>query len=173
MDAREGLKKAGQDVDAQLEVFMERVCQKIQGEAIKTLYDNDIVGHTKQLSSNIRYEITRQAGIIMGVVGTGENVPYAWNRHEGRPPGKMPPHEPILKWVIYKGLVKESSGKVSTLDRLKKRKKDPALAQAEAITWGIRKKIAAEGYEGYKFMEIALAQSVDFVASEINNLKLT
>jgi hypothetical protein len=191
MDPKSELLKMADLILDRLEIFVERVMLRLQGETIKILYKNNIVGHTQQLSQNIRYEVLNKAGIITGVVGVGDNVRrntgsggrsqhnYGLIRHVGRrpSPGRMPPVDEIQKWVIYKGLVRDSNKKLSTLKRLKSRSKmkrnpDPAYNQSRQIAWAIAKKIEAKGYAGFEFLEIALSQNIDWVAGEISNMKL-
>lgn len=172
-DARQELIDYQKEVEKKLEVFIYRVLLKIKGEALKILYENDKVGYSKQLTQNLREEIIKRAGVITGVVGVGANVPYAIYVHEGRGPGKMPPVDNILKWVIYKGIVSDSAGKPATLQRMKARKKEAdQLSKARSVAFAIAKKISKHGTPGFKFMERALEQSVDFVADEISRLNL-
>jgi hypothetical protein len=186
MDPKSELLKIAEQVEQRLLQFVERVMLKLQADTVQILYDNNIVGHTKQLSQNIRYEVIKKAGEITGIFGVGENVKSKsgspWNygliRHFGRrPSAKMPPVDEIQKWVIYKGIVRDSAGKMSTLRKLKarskmKRNSDPAYAASRSIAFAIAKKIQKRGYEGFRFLEIALEQNISFIAGEVANMKL-
>ncbi|MBX7047231.1 MAG: hypothetical protein K1X86_15480 [Ignavibacteria bacterium] len=176
----EGLRAFGERVLDELENFIRRVLLKLQADTIKILRDNQKVGYTKQLISNIRFEIAREAMRITGVIGAGDNVrsgkekfPYAIAVHEGTKP-HFPPLEPIEKWVAYKGLAKrdkvnarmkaQGSGKISRASTEEQRVKQ--------IAFLIARKISKKGTTALPFLKMALNQNLDWMAAQTANIKI-
>lgn len=91
----------------------------------------------------------------------GDNTAEIWARHYteqlvyGRKPGKMPPVEPLIQWVVAKFGYEYNT--------------------AEKFAWAIAKKIAAEGTDYYKeggtdLIEVLSQPEVtDYVNSRVGN----
>ena len=96
----------------------------------------------------------------------GEKITFAilmpaswyWLEH-GRPPGKMPPEEPIMKWITHRGFsIDPISGKREKLIRSLKTKRLRKVLkqyskekQRKQLAFLIRRKIGKEGTRETKF----------------------
>lgn len=156
-----------QKVEDILERFVLRVLLKMQGDAVKLLRDNRKVGYTQELIKNIRYEVIKQAAMITGVLGVGANVKHGVFVHEGTKP-HFPPIEPILKWVIYKGLLNKANKPAATLKSLKKSGGDN---EAKAIAYLIARKISRVGTKAFPFLNMTLNMNLNFITAEVSKLK--
>ncbi len=160
-----------QKVEDTLERFVRRVLLKMQGDAVKLLRDNRKVGYTHELISNIRTEVTKQAGMILGVVGVGANVKHGIFVHEGTKP-HFPPIEPILKWVIFKGLLNKNKSGAGNGSGLKSTKKAADVSsEAKQIAYLIARKISRSGTKAFPFLNMALNMNLNFIAAEVSKLK--
>lgn len=157
-------------VGNELERAMRLVCEKLVGDAKTIIRDNKAVARGEMMR-NIGYEVTREAGKILGIVGAGANVPYSIFRHEGTKP-HFPPIEAIQKWVVQKGLLKLKN-KPTSLRAMRKSKNANALeSQSRSIAFLIARKIARKGTQGLPFLRMALNQNIDFIANTLSQVKL-
>jgi hypothetical protein len=156
-----------------IEKFLRQVLLKIRTDAISIL-DHNKVNVSGEIRKNIRTEILKEVGRIIGVTGVGENVPYAVYRHEGTKP-HFPPLEAIQKWVVKRGLVKGSRGKALTsLKAMQSRKNADSLeAQVKSIAYLIARKISKKGTQGLPFLQMALNMNRSFIIDKFNTLQLS
>ena len=161
---QDGLNQHIKKVEDALEKLVTRVLLKMQADIIKILRDKQKVGYSKQLIANIRYEVTRQVGMILGVVGVGENVPYGIFVHENTKP-HFPPLEPLEKWVRYKNLANQNGKGVSL-------KSSSIDAKIKSIAFAIALKIYRKGTTGLPFLKMALSQNLSFIESEIAKIQI-
>lgn len=109
------------------------------------------VGVGARLKNSMGSEIEEDAGSIIGKFGSslkGEEYPSVQNF--GRRPGaKMPPLEPLIRWVHVKKLA--GSYSVSTRRRLGGKKTQEQ--QDHDLAFMIARKIKARGIKGKHFME--------------------
>ena len=153
-----------------LEKFIYLVCEKIVQSAKDIIEENKAVA-TRELKNNIRYNVTRTVGAIFGVVGVGANVPYGIFRHEGTRP-HFPPIEPIQKWVIQKGLMKDNQNKPLTMHRLKSPKNQGLEQKSLSIAFAIARAISKRGTIGLPFLKMALNQNLSWIEQQANQIKL-
>ncbi len=166
----DNIDKIFDSVSNELERAMRLVCEKLSGDAKTIIRDNKAVARG-ELMRNIGYEVTREAGKILGIVGAGANVPYSIFRHEGTKP-HFPPIEAVQKWVVQKGLLKIKN-KPASLRAMRKSKNANALEQqTRAIAFLIARKIARKGTQGLPFLRMALNQNIDFIASTFSQIKI-
>jgi predicted nucleic acid-binding protein len=158
--------------EAEAEKTLRVILLKLQADAVKILHDKK-VNVTGELARNIRTQIIKEIGKMIGVIGVGANVPYAIYRHEGTKP-HFPPLEPIQKWVIKRGMVKGSRGKALTsISAIKARKSSDTLeAQVKSIAYLIARKIAKKGTEGLPFLQMAMNLNQSFITEQLSKLKL-
>lgn len=168
MDYKEGFGKLEERVVDEVEKKVRQITLKLSGDAAKIIIDEDAIGYNRQLYRNIRANVYREAGRIIGVVGVGANVPYGIFRHEGTRP-HFPPIEPIQKWVIYKGLVKDK-GKVTSVKAVKNKSK--VYDESRQIAYLIARKISKKGTKGLPFLKLALEQNRDFIQKKISEIKI-
>jgi len=170
---RAGLIQYTKKVEDELERFLRRVLLKLQADATKIIIQNKAVGHTKELVSNIRYEVTREAGKLMGVVGVGSNVKHGVFRHEGTKP-HFPPLAPIEKWVAYKGLANRNkvNARLTAAGQSRLKKSSTMEARIKAIAYLIARKISKEGTTGLPFLKMALNQNLDWITAQVSTIKI-
>jgi len=151
-----------------LETFLRRVCEKIIHDAQDIIKTGQAFA-TGEMYKNLRYDVYRAAAQIIGVVGSGANVPYTIFRHQGTRP-HFPPIEPIKNWVIKKGFLSDKKGhSIRSVARIKKSVSYDA--QATSIAYAIAKTIAKKGTKGLPFLTMALNQNVSWIASEVQKLQ--
>lgn len=149
------LEKAGKALEDEIEKVVSRWAQQVQGDAIIAIEQSNAIA-TNQLRSNVRFTVLREVGKIIGVVGTGSSVPYAIFRHQGTKPHFMKV-QPLIDWVIKKGLVKTRTGKARKLSAFSKgRNADTYMREATSIAHAIKWKIARKGTTGVPFLKIAM-----------------
>lgn len=168
MDYKDGLNKLEERVIDEIEEKIRQIALKLSGDATKIIIDEDAIGYNRQLYRNIRANVYREAGRIIGVVGVGANVPYGIFRHEGTRP-HFPPIEPLQKWVIYKGLVK-NEGVLTSVRAVKSTKK--VYDESRQIAFLIARKISKKGTKGLPFLKLALEQNRDFIQQKISEIKI-
>ena len=151
-------------VRSTIEKVLMVILLKIHRDSDKIIRDNKAVA-TAELVKNLREQVYESAGQIIGVVGIGANVPYGIYEHEGTKP-HFPPIEPLVKWVIKKGIIRDDKGRTTTMRRAKKEGDD---VKARAIAFLIARKISKSGTKGLPFLKMALMMNTDFI---IKNLKL-
>lgn len=152
-------------VEAKIEQFVLQVLLKIEQDA-KQIIIREKAYATNEMHKNIRHEIIKEAGRIIGVVGVGENVPYAIFRHEGTRP-HFPPIEPIKRWVAVKGLLGKSAG--YSVRTIGKRGGD---SQLNSIAFLIARKISKTGTRGLPFLKMALDANLNFIASKLGAIQV-
>lgn len=154
-------------VVAALEQYLHRMCMKILADADKIIRDKKAIA-SGEMVRNLRETVYKEAGKIVGVAGTGKNVPYSIYRHEGTKP-HFPPVEPIKAWVIRKGLV----GKKATERSLSRTKKGrAALDEAGQIAFLIARKILKSGTTGLPFLKMALEQNKSYIMSQLKLINI-
>jgi len=169
-------------VEDQIEVFLRRVLLKMKNTAediLSTAGQNGkkfATNSTHELRKNLREDVYREAGKIIGVLGVGANVPYAIYVHEDCKP-HFPPLRPIRLWIMQKGFLKYGGDKVNKgflrkkfnykRDRLAHREEGKeAHSLVNSVAYAIAKKISIHGTKGLPFLRMALNQNVDWVASQ-------
>jgi hypothetical protein len=126
-----------------------------------------IVAATKQsapvfegtLASSIDGGVTREAKVGGGgrtIAEISSPVAYAKIVDTGRRPGRMPPHEPIARWVELK-LFKRTgeAGEAGEVDR---------------VAYLIRRKIARRGTKGTRYIQKAIMKSKTGITSALNRM---
>ena len=167
-------------VNGELERAMRLVCEKLVGDAKTILRESGHVARGEVLR-NIGYEVTNEAGKILGIVGVNANTKYAIFVHEDTKP-HFPPVKAIQEWVLYKGLVK-SNRKNTSLKSLRNtiirgrhgKGRDRAMdayQQSKQIAFLIARKISKKGTKGVAFLRMALNQNIDYIANTLSNIKL-
>ena len=155
-----------------IEKFLRQVLLKIRADAVNIL-DHNKVNVSGETRKNIRTDVLKEIGRIIGVTGVGENVPYAVYRHEGTKP-HFPPLEPIQKWVVKKGLVKSNRGKALTsVKAMKSKNADSYEAQVKTIAFLIARKISKKGTQGLPFLQMAFNMNQRYIVEKFNALQLT
>jgi hypothetical protein len=166
-------------VSKQLEVTMRQCMEKLRTDAV-IIIDQNKAYATGQMRKNVLYDVTREAGRIIGVVGTTASVPYSIFKHEGTKP-HWPPVEAIQKWVVQKGLVTGAAGKPTNVRALyrglfaggKRAKKASAtLYQALSIAFLIARKISKMGTTGLPFLRLALNQNIAWITQKFEAIKI-
>lgn len=157
---RESLQRTGVECAKILAHHIKRKAPKFQGEL-----SNSIDGRSQLLGHNA------EAAVV-------SSVPYAQVQDVGRRPGKMPPEEPIRRWVELKlfkrgGMMKkilESQGR----KRARKGERERTVA---SLTFLIRRKIGREGTKatnyvtsGLRAATPALTKKMDALAAEVRRL---
>jgi len=145
-----------------IEQIMMRILLKIHRDADKIIRDNKAIA-SAEMVKNLRERVYYEAGKIVGVVGVGANVPYGIFRHEGTKP-HFPPIEPLAKWVIQKGLLRDDKGKTMTPRRAKKVGAD---VRARQIAFLIARKISKRGTTGLRFLKMALDMNAGWIVSQL------
>lgn len=145
-----------------LESLMMRILLKLHRDADKIIRDNKAIA-SAEMVKNLREQVYFEAGKIVGVFGVGANVPYGIFRHEDTRP-HFPPIAPLMKWVIQKGLLKDSKGKPTTMKRAARQGDE---GRARAIAFLIARKIARKGTKGLPFLKMALQMNTDFIIKSI------
>jgi hypothetical protein len=172
------------DVEQQLEQFLHRVLLKIKNTAEDILSTEGNgkkypTNTTHELRKNLREDVYREAGKLIGVVGVGENVPYSIFVHEGTKPHR-PPTLAIEQWILDKGFLKTGEKKVKRgyLRQLSGRKAGftgqaltSEVNRIKGIAFLIARKIAAHGTQAVPYLRLALNQNLDWIVSEFQNLK--
>lgn len=156
-------------VEAKIEQFVLQVLLKIEQDAkqiIITGGEGKPAYASGQLHKNMRHEIIKEAGRIIGVVGVGANVPYAIFRHEGTKP-HFPPIEPIKKWVAIKGLLGKKGFSPKTISG-----KKGGESSLNSIAFLIARKISKTGTQGLPFLKMALEANVNFIASKLGAIQI-
>lgn len=154
-------------VVAALEQYLHRMCMKILADADKIIRDNKAIA-SGELVRNLRETVYKEAGKIVGVAGTGKNVPYSIYRHEGTKP-HFPPVEAIKSWVIKKGLV---GGKATQRSLSRTKKGLTQLDEAGRIAYLIARKIAKSGTTGLPFLKMALEQNKSYIISQLKLISI-
>jgi len=173
MEYKEGFLKLEERVIQEIEKTLRQITLKIAGDATQIIVDENAVGYNRQLYRNIRQNVFREAGRIIGVVGVGANVPYGIFRHEGTRP-HFPPIEPIQRWVIYKGLVKNNN-RVTTIKAVLKNSKKgnkKVFDESRQIAFLIARKISQKGTKGLPFLKLALEQNREFIQQKLSEIKI-
>lgn len=108
-----------------LRIQMERLGEEYITELIKRLTTLDKVA-SGNLINSLDWEVVETANqIILEIIGPD----YLQYVDEGRRPGKMPPYDPIERWVGQRGI-------------------QPRPGQSKrSLVWAIRQKIARDGIE--------------------------
>ena len=155
-----------------LEQKMYLVMEKLRADAVSIIDENDAVAWG-QMRANVLYEVTREAGKIIGVVGTAKNVPYAIFRHEGTRP-HWPPIEAIQKWVVQKGLVLSPVNKPASLRGLRAggKKAQRLVDESQTIAFLIARKISRMGTTGLPFLRMALDQNIGWITKEFDSVRV-
>lgn len=172
-DIRTGLIEYTKRVIDELERFLRRVLLKLQRDAMEIIVENKAVGYTKELMSNIRYEVVREAAKLMGVVGVGKNVKHGVFRHEGTKP-HFPPLEPIQKWVAYKGLAKRNTvnARLTAMGSAKLTRRSTEESRIKSIAYLIARKISQKGTTGLQFLKMSLNQNEAWILSQLSTIKV-
>jgi len=173
------------EVEQIIEVFLRRVLLKMKNTAEDILSTagngkNYPTNSTHELRKNLREDVIREAGKLIGVLGVGENIPYAIYVHEDCKP-HFPPLRAIRLWIMEKGFLKYGGDKVNKGFLRKKftARRDRAAHREEgkeahsllsSVAYAIAKKISKEGTKGLPFLRLALNQNIDWVVSEMQNL---
>ena len=157
-------------VYAELEKFLRIVLLKLHADADKIIRDEGAVA-SGELIKNLREDVYREAGRLVGVFGVGANVKYGIYRHEGTK-AHFPPVEPILKWVLKKGLVKHNNRPTSARALGRTKRGADTLGEARAIAFLIARKISKSGTNALQFLKLALAQNQGFIISKLGSVKL-
>jgi len=152
------------NVRSTIEKVLMVILLKLHRDADRIIRDKKAVA-SAELVKNLREQVYESAGQIIGVVGVGANVPYGIYEHEGTK-AHFPPIDPLVKWVIQKGILRDAKGKPTTMRRAVKEGDD---AKARAIAFLIARKISRTGTQGLPFLKMALMMNTDFI---IKNLKL-
>lgn len=169
----QNIEAAFEGVRKLLEQKMYFVMEKLRADAVNIIDENKAVAWG-QMRANVLYEVTREAGKIMGVVGTAKNVPYSVFRHEGTKP-HWPPIEAIQKWVVQKGLVMSPVNKPTSLRGLRSSKSkgaSAALSTTQSVAFLIARKISKMGTTGLPFLRMALDQNMDWIKNEFDSVKI-
>ena len=169
MDYKDGLLSLQEKVEDELEKYIRQIAIKVSDDATDIIIQNKAIGYQRQLYRNIRYNVYKEAASIIGIVGVGSNVHYGIFRHEGTRP-HFPPIEPIQKWVIYKGLVRDRNNKPSSIRAIKNDK--PKFDESRSIAFLIARKIAKKGTKGLPFLKLALDQNREFIQRKLNEIKI-
>ncbi len=164
------LEKAQKAIEAEVEKYLRLFLEKVRSDADANIRSNKAFA-TGEMMKNLRYEVTKEIGKIIGVVGVGANVPYAIFRHEDTKP-HFPPLEPLEKWVIIKGLVKQG-GKSTTHAAIHRSKNaDAIMSEVKSIALAIARKIAAKGTKGLPFLRTALNLNRNYLMNQMSKIKI-
>lgn len=91
-------------------------------------------------------------------------MPESWYWLEnGRPPGKMPPEDPIIKWIVHRGIKGLPPKKVSGIKNRVLRKGLKQLSMEKSrkqLAFLIRRKIARDGTRKTKFFSNIVTKEV-------------
>jgi hypothetical protein len=155
---------------SELEKFLRLVLLKLHADADRIIRDEGAVA-SGEMVKNLREDVYREAGKLVGVFGVGGNVKYGLFRHEGTKP-HFPPIEPILKWVLKKGLVQHNSRPTSMKALWRTKKGADTLSEAKTIAFLISRAIGRRGTKGLQFLKLALAQNTDFIISKLSTVKI-
>jgi RNA-splicing ligase RtcB len=156
-----------------LERTMRLVMEKLRTDAVGII-DSHKASATGEMRKNIGYEIHKEAAKIIGVFGTGANVPYSIYRHEGTRP-HWPPIDAIQKWVVQKGLIRGAGGKPASLRAIRSGKTKGAstlLSTSQGLAFLIARKISRRGTKGLAFLRMSLNQNICFIASKFGEVKI-
>lgn len=133
---------------------------------MQVLTDND-KQVTNDLKKSISHDVTVYIDRVIARVFAGSK--YASVVHEGRRAGsKMPPIEPIQRWVHMRGL----AGRYSLRTGRRIGSKASIDSQDRAIAFVIARSIAKKGTPGLKFFEIALRQALPRIEREIRGFSV-
>ena len=169
-EIRANIETASEAVKAEIEKYLRKFLEKVRTDSVADI-DRNKKYATGEMRKNIRYEVTREVGKIIGVVGVGGNVPYAIFAHEDTKP-HFPPLEPIQKWVILKGLVKQG-GKSTTAAKIHRSKNaDATMMEVKGIALAIARKIASKGTKGLPFLRTALNLNKDYLMAQMAQVKI-
>jgi len=169
-EIRVNIGKATKAIELEVEKYLRQFLEKVRTDADANIRANKAHA-TGEMMKNLRYEVTREIGKIIGIVGVGSNVPYAIFRHEGTKP-HFPPLELIEKWVIIKGLVKQG-GKSTTAAKIHRSKNADAMMQeVRSIALAIARKIAAKGTTGLPFLRTALNLNRNYLMAQMAKVKI-
>lgn len=149
-----------------IERIVRRILLKIQRDADKIIRDNKAIA-TAEMLKNLRSQVYQEASKIVGVVGVGANVPYAIYRHEGTKP-HFPPVDDIKRWVVKKGIFRDSKGKSTTMKRVKKSGHNEE-SRLNAIAFLIARKISRKGTTGIAFLRMALETNLGYIKEQLTS----
>lgn len=156
-------------VEDEIEKVVRRFMEKLRTDADSEIRKGRMI-YTGETIKNLRYEVTRQAGKITGVMGVGANVKHAIFAHEPTKP-HFPPIQPIQDWVIKKGLIKQG-GKATILKAIKGTKNaDAKMKEARTIAFLIARKISRKGTKGLPFLRMALNLNREYLMAELAKIK--
>lgn len=159
------------EIEKVLRMFLE----KVRSDADKIIRDNKAIA-SGELVKNLRYEVAREAGRIVGVVGVGGNAPHAIFVHEGTKP-HWPPQLAIQQWIISKGFVK-LGGKPTTHGRLRalyqknRAESDRVTSEIQNIAYLIARKISQKGTKAIPFLKMALNMNQNFLMQKLAAIKI-
>ncbi|HMQ98219.1 MAG TPA: hypothetical protein PKE39_04275 [Ignavibacteria bacterium] len=174
--------KATKAIEAEVEKHLRTFLEKVRTDADAEIRKGKAYASLEMLKS-LRYQVTKEIGKIIGVVGTGANVPYAIYRHEGTKP-HFPPIEPLQRWVLLKGLTSNREGTKggvrlaairNTVIRgsgVKRRRAMDRWAESKGIALAIARKIARKGTTGLPFLRTALNLNRGFLMAEMAKMKV-
>lgn len=136
-----------------IEKFAHRVGNVLVRETVKAIDENDVRA-SADLRKSITYEVKLFGTFVVITVFSPLN--YAVYAHEGRKPGRMPPIEPIQRWVRMKGI----AGRYSVKTKRRMGTATSRWKEDEQAAWAIARSIAKKGTKGVKFFEIALRNAL-------------
>ena len=154
------------DIETEL---AEEVLTKLKtlAEKIGNVFDRETMDVSGELSKSIIYEV-KLFGMVIGIK-VFSTLDYAIFIDEGRKPGRMPPIEPLLRWVRLNGIAERYSVK-------KHRRNGSKLSQyneENKAAWGIAKVIAKHGTSGIHFFDMALKQALPKIERELKGLNFS
>lgn len=146
-----------------VERFAHRIGNMLVRETVKVIDENDVRA-SADLRKSITYELKIFGTFI--IITVFSPLKYSYWAHEGRKPGRMPPIEPIQRWVQMKGIAGRYSAKTGRRvgNAVNRWNEDNAAA------WAIARSIAKKGTKGVKFFEMALKQALPKIEREIKRV---
>lgn len=150
---REELQRTGVECAKVMEHHLKRKAPKFLGEL-----SNSIEGVTEYLPN----------GVAAAAI---TSVPYAMVMDEGRRAGKMPPDEPIRRWVDLKlikrgGLLKKRLAEAGR----KRARKGERQQMLDSLTYLIRRKIAQKGTNPTHFIRLAMEAATPTLTKKMDAL---
>lgn len=149
-----------------IEKFAHRVGNMLVRETVKVIDENDVRA-SADLRKSITYEVKLFGTFVVITVFSPMN--YSYYAHEGRKPGRMPPIEPIQRWVKQKGI----AGRYYVSKSGERRRRGGKVRQYNedrSAAWAIARSIAKKGTKGVKFFDMALKQALPKIEKQLRTI---
>jgi len=159
MTTEEVFSQIRQRLDRAIDNALDMIGERLRGETQKLLRGKKKIAW-KELFDSIVYRKERLAS--GWILHFGSNARHARWVSEGRPAGKMPPIEPIKRWVIQKGRLNPGlfKGGFERYNRMSKKQKAGKEAEAERAAWGVAIKIKHRGIKEFPFLTLIVNQEI-------------